>query len=99
MPASASPPCQWPTMEAAKLIIRRATPPWVRKVPARMKKGTAMISNRSMPVNSFSATDSIGTWVMVKTKVNTVRPSAIEIGMPVSMSAISRPKMMAEVIA
>ena len=58
-----------------------------------------MISKRSMPVNSFSATDSIGTWVMVNTKVNTVRPSAIEIGMPVSMSAMSRPKMIAEVIA
>ncbi len=99
MPASASPPCQWPTMEVAKLIIRRATPPWVRKLPARMKNGIAMISNRSMPVNSFSATDSIGTWVMVNTNVSTVRPSEIEIGMPVSISANSSPKMMAEVIA
>jgi hypothetical protein len=26
-PASASPPCQWPTMVVAKWIIRRATPP------------------------------------------------------------------------
>jgi hypothetical protein len=26
-------------MEVAKLIMRRATPPWVRKLPARMKKG------------------------------------------------------------
>src|SRR5689334_8365887 len=25
-PASASPPCQWPTMDDAKLIILRATP-------------------------------------------------------------------------
>jgi hypothetical protein len=40
-----------------------ATPPWVRKLPARMKNGIAMISNFSMPVNSFRATDSIGTWV------------------------------------
>ena len=48
-------------MEVAKAIIRRATPPWVRKLPARMKNGIAMISNFSMPVNSFSATDSIGT--------------------------------------
>src|SRR5689334_8573142 len=36
-PASASPPCQWPTIDEAKAIIRRATPPWVRKLPARMK--------------------------------------------------------------
>ena len=54
---------------AAKLIIRRATPPWVRKLPARMKNGTAMISNFSMPVKSFSATDSIGTLVIVKMKI------------------------------
>ena len=54
-------PCQWPTIDDAKLIIRRATPPWVRKLPARMKNGIAMISNFSMPVNSLSATDSIGT--------------------------------------
>ena len=53
-----------PTSAVAKRIMRRATPPWVRKLPARMKNGIAMISNFSMPVNSFSATDSIGTWVM-----------------------------------
>ena len=39
-----SPPCQWPTIAVAKLIMRRATPPWVRKLPARMKNGIAMIS-------------------------------------------------------
>ena len=49
------PPCKWPTIEVAKLIIRRATPPWVRKLPARMKNGIAMIAKLSMPVNSFSA--------------------------------------------
>ena len=43
-PASARPPCQWPTIDVAKLIMRRATPPWVRKLPARMKNGIAMIS-------------------------------------------------------
>src|SRR5512140_3848720 len=42
-----SPPCQWPTIEVAKLIIRRATPPWVRKLPARLKNGIAMISKFS----------------------------------------------------
>ena len=61
-PASPRPPCQWLTIAAAKLIIRRATPPCVRKLPARMKNGIAMISKRSMPVKSLSATDSIGTW-------------------------------------
>ena len=64
-PASPRPPCQWPTMAEAKLIMRRATPPCVRKLPARMKNGIAMISKRSMPVNSFNATDSIGTVVIV----------------------------------
>ena len=74
--------------------MRRATPPWVRKLPARMKNGIAMISNFSMPVNSFSATDSIGTLVSVNRNVSTVRPSAIEIGMPVSISDSSRMKIM-----
>ena len=78
--------------------MRRATPPWVRKLPARMKNGIAMISKFSMPVKSFKPTASIGTCVIVNRKVSTVRPSAIEIGMPVSISAISRPKMMAAVI-
>jgi hypothetical protein len=78
---------QCPTMLVAKAIMRRATPPWVRKLPARMKKGIAMISNFSMPVKSFRATDSIGTWVMVKRKVSTVRPRAMDIGMPVSIKA------------
>ena len=45
--------------------MRLATPPCVRKLPARMKKGIAMISNFSIPVKSFSATDSMGTLVIV----------------------------------
>ncbi len=63
-----------------------------------MKNGIAMISKLSMPVNSFSATDSVGTLVIVKMKVSTVMPSAIEIGMPVSISAISRAKMISALI-
>ena len=98
-PASPRPPYQCPISEVANAIMRRATPPWVRKFPARMKNGIAMISKFSMPVNSFSATASIGTCVIVNRKVSTVRPSAIETGMPVSISTISSPKMMAEVIA
>jgi hypothetical protein len=62
-----------------------------------MKNGIAMISNFSMPVNSFSATLSIGTWVIVNRKVSTVSPSEMEMGMPVSIKAISSPKMMAAV--
>ena len=89
MPARPRPPCQWPISDTAKSIIRRATPPCVRKVPARMKNGIAMISKLSRPVNSFSDTDSIGTSVRMNMKVSTVRPSAIETGMPVSMNAIS----------
>ena len=92
-PASPRPPCQWLTIAAAKLIIRRATPPWVRKLPARMKNGIAMISNLSMPVKSFSATDSIGTLVIVNRYVSTVRPSEIEIGIPVSIRPKSSAKM------
>ncbi len=92
-PARPRPPAQCPTIDEAKLIIRRATPPWVRKLPARMKNGIAMISNFSMPVNSFSATDSIGTVVIVNRYVSTVRPSEIEIGMPVSIRPNSSAKM------
>src|SRR6185369_8279348 len=92
-PARPRPPYQWPTIDVAKLIIRFATPPWVRKLPARMKNGMAMISNFSMPVNSFRATDSSGTWVIVNRKVRTVRPSEIEIGMPVSIRRASRVKI------
>ena len=95
MPASPSPPCQCPIRDVAKLIIRRATPPWVRKFPARMKNGIAMISKLSMPVNNFIDTASMGTVVSVNRKVSTVRPSAIETGMPVSISAISSAKIMA----
>ena len=54
-----------------------------------------MISKFSIPVNSFIDTASIGTSVSVNRKVSTVRPSAIETGMPVSISAISRMKIMA----
>ena len=96
-PASASPPCQWPTMDEAKLIMRRATPPCVRKLPARMKNGIAMISNFSMPVKSLSATDVIGTVVMVNRKVSTVRPSEIETGIPVSIRPNSSRKMISGV--
>src|SRR5574343_471075 len=92
-PARPRPPYQWPTMDVAKLIIRFATPPCVRKLPARMKKGMAMISNFSIPVKSFRATDSSGTCVIVNRKVSTVRPSEMEIGMPVSIRMASRPKI------
>jgi hypothetical protein len=55
-PARPRPPYQWPISEVAKAIMRRATPPEVRKFPARMKNGIAMISKRSMLVNSLSPT-------------------------------------------
>ena len=58
-----------------------------------MKNGIAMISNFSMPVNSFSATDSIGTVVIANRYVSTVRPSEIEIGIPVSIRPNSSAKM------
>ena len=98
-PPSPRPPYQWPTMAVAKLIMRRATPPWVRKLPARMKNGIAMISNFSMPVNSFSATDSSGTCVKPNRKVSTVKPNEIEMGMPVSMSTSRMRKMMVAFIS
>src|SRR4029450_8100262 len=93
--ASPRPPYQCPTIELAKAIMRRATPPWVRKLPARINNAIAMISKLSMPVKSLSATASIGTEVITNRKLSTVRPSAIEIGIPVSIIAISRPKMRA----
>ncbi len=95
MPASARPPYRWPTIVVAKWIIRRATPPCVSSVPARMKNGIAMIPKFSMPVKSFSATDSIGTVVIVNRYVRTVSPSEIDTGMPVSIRAISSPNISA----
>ena len=92
-PASARPPYQCPTIVVANVIMRRATPPWVRKLPARMKNGIAMISKLSMPVNSFSATASTGTWVSVNRNVSTLRPRAIDTGMPVTISANSSAKI------
>ena len=79
-------------------IMRRATPPWVRKLPARMKNGIAMISKLLDPGEQLERhrLDRHRASSMNR-KVSTVRPSAIEIGMPVSISAISRPKMMADV--
>ena len=79
--------------------MRRATPPWLRKLPARMKNGIAMISKLSSPVNSFIDTASIGTSVRMNMKVSTVRPSAIDTGMPVSMNAISKTKSVSARIA
>ena len=98
-PDRARPPCQCPTMEVAKLIIRWATPPWVRKLPAKMKKGMAMISNFSMPEKSFRATDSSGTWVMVNRKVRTVSPREMEMGIPVSIRATRMLKRTSELIS
>ena len=43
--AMARPPGRWPTAEIAKLIMRLATPPVVRKLPARMKNGMASSVN------------------------------------------------------
>src|SRR5512142_2130497 len=97
-PAKPSPPYQWPTMVVAKWIIRRATPPWVRKLPARMKNGIAMISKFSIPVKSFIATAWIGTSVMKKRYDSTVRPSEIDTGMPVSIRQMRSVKMIAAFI-
>ncbi len=55
-PANPNPPYQWPISDEAKSIMRRATPPEVSRLPARMKNGIAMISKRSMLVNSFRPT-------------------------------------------
>ncbi len=90
----ASPPGRWPTRAAPKRIMRRATPPWVRNVPVRMKNGMAMMENESRPVNRRCDTISMGIVVMVNRNASTVRPSAIEIGMPVSISDSRRAKTM-----
>ena len=55
-PARPRPPYQCPIIDVAKAIMRRATPPVVRKLPARMKNGIAMISKRSRLVKSLRPT-------------------------------------------
>ena len=57
-----------------------------------------MMPKLSRPENSFKPTLSIGTSVIVNRKVSTVRPSEIEIGMPVSIRPNSSPKMRAALI-
>src|SRR5450631_3847945 len=97
-PASPKPPGQCPTSETVKLIMRFATPPRVRNVPASMKNGMAMIPKLSSPLKSLRPTVSIGTCVIVNRKVSTVRPSEIEIGMPVSIKANSSTKIISALI-
>src|SRR5262249_59693313 len=76
---------EWPISEVEKSIIGRAPPPLVRKFPARMKKGIAMISKRSMLVNSFRPTILGSTSERMNRYVSTERPSAIEIGIPLAI--------------
>ena len=92
-PASAETAMPVADHRRGEVIIRRATPPCVRKLPARMKNGIAMISNFSMPVNSFSATDSIGTVVMREEVGEHGQAERDRIGIPVSIRANSRAKM------
>ena len=93
---SARPPRIAPTSVVAKFTIRVATPPEVRKAPASMKNGIAMIANWSSPVNSRCEMISTGIVENAYKKASTDMPSAIEIGMPVSSRATSSTKMMSE---
>ena len=55
------PPCQWPTMAVANLIIRRATPPWVR-IAAGNEERDRHDLELSMPVNSLVPPTPMGIW-------------------------------------
>src|SRR5690606_24317806 len=92
------PPYQWPNMDEAKQIMRRATPSWVRKFQARKKYGIAKITNFSMPVKSLSEIEAIGIEMNANRKAKTVSPRAIETGIPVTRSAARMAKMMRAVI-
>jgi hypothetical protein len=59
--------------------------PYQRRRKSDHASCNAAVGQKSIPVNSFSATTSICTSVIV--------PSAIEIGIPVSIIAISSTKM------
>src|ERR1700744_1960686 len=54
-PARPSPPGKCPTRDVVNAIIRRATPPRVKNVPARMKNGIAMMPKLSRPENQLRA--------------------------------------------
>ena len=56
--AIASPPGKWPTRALAKAIMRRATPPVVMKVPARIKNGIASSGYTCMVWKNLCASDS-----------------------------------------
>jgi len=61
MQAWASPPRICPTRLLAKPMMRTVVPPRFIRSPARMKKGTAMSGNESIPVNIRCATSCKGT--------------------------------------
>ena len=102
MEAMARPPGIQPTSVTAKLMMRLATPPSVRKVPASTKNGTAMIAKLSRPVNrrcEMMFTVVISNDEKNTRKVITVMPSAMEIGVPVISSRARMPIIIAAVIS
>ncbi len=80
--AIARPPGRCPTVDTAKSIIRRATPPVVRKLPARMKNGIASSVNCSMVWKNFRISDARLSLAKSRIVSSEDRPSAIAIGMP-----------------
>jgi hypothetical protein len=96
--AIASPPGRWPTADTAKLIIRLATPPVVRKLPARMKNGIASRVNCSMVCRNFKDSEAMLSLANRKIVSKEASPSDIAIGMPTSRKANSIRKRKAVVI-
>ena len=80
--AMARPPGRWPTAEIAKLIMRFATPPVVRKLAARMKKGMASSVNWSMVWKNASASEASVSCSKIRMVSMDDRPSAMAIGRP-----------------
>ncbi len=82
--AIARPPGRCPTAEMAKLIMRLATPPVVRKLPARMKKGIASSVKCSKVWKNFSASEAKLSLSKNRTVSTDASPSDMATGNPIA---------------
>jgi hypothetical protein len=96
--AIARPPRRWPMHAMAKRIMRFATPPVVMKAPERMKNGIASSVKCSLVSKSLSASDGRESCPKKRIVSTDDRPSAIAIGMPISMNANSMTNRIAVVM-
>ena len=78
------------TQTVAKSIIRFATPPVDIKLPARIKKGTAINGKESTPAKQFWVINTKGIFVYKTKAASVATPMEIPMGTPRKMKTIKR---------